>query len=305
MNFVLTFKQGFYLTLFIVSLFPLAGAFANFGLMHFMRDKDRAVKVFTAFLMMALAIYLISVNILERSLTHVGYFYIFIPFVFGFIVIYFIMALHERFFGHSHSLSLGILLLAMAMIHEVVEGAGFAEVFSGVAGAVPFSASQFFIMVLALHEFPEGMLLALPFFLAGKKWLGILATIVNLVTFVISALIFFFFFVEGGPTGIAEVFFHAAPAGGIFALAFFEIKIALEQKGSWGSARSKIVLASIFVLIIVGLGVALIGVKRQIGHHQLPRQSGTEVSPITGEEIPVYYADPCEHELNLEDCLDN
>lgn len=305
-----TIVQELFLAVAIISSISWFGA--TFGYFTFKRlNKNESVfTLFSAYLMILLAVFMFLLLVIKSKIVPGVYIAGGKGFIIGFIAIFAIMNLYHRLSKRRHDsqmhIGLGLVLFFMLMIHEMLEGLAVADIFfeasGGGTGLVFASAATLF--VLAIHEFPEGILLVLPFFLVGENKKGLFAVLINMVVFAGSAIFSYFIFLRYIElTPHQEAMFSGIPAGGIFFLGLHEAKNAL-QKGVRGASRaSKTVLGGVSLLITGVVIFVLVHTNEIIESKKEVRISGYEKS-ATGELIPIIYADPCAHEINLHDCLD-
>ena len=200
-NFQLTPLEGFLIVLFIVSLLPIFGGFFAYFVLPKIKvpGKEKLFQLFAGYLMILLSIYLLAIQLLNLQVTNLPIMKILPGFLIGFMLTWVLMNAsnlvnRKSYSGsspHAH-FSLSLILFLMLAIHEILEGLAIADIFSDFGpGKFSLLTSFFSVSLLALHEFPEGVLLVLPFFLVKKIFQGVMAVTVNQIIFISSGLIFY------------------------------------------------------------------------------------------------------------------
>ena len=244
--------------------------------------------------MILLASDLLAVQLIRRISTELDISYLFKGFFTGMAIVFFCMLLYSLIKGkkqtHTHiGTGLSLFMFLILAVHEVTEAASVAELLHEVSvTSLTLTAPLFPILVLALHEFPEGLLLVTPFFIEKKIKSGIYASLINQFLFILSGIIIYRFVLNYFEPNIGqEAFISTLPAGGIFYLGLHELKNSLEHKNQLKLfyTDSKLKLISLISLI------AVLGSLYFVYNHTLEEKAG-EVSEID-----------CEQGIDLGDCL--
>lgn len=307
-----TLIQEFFLAVAMLSIIPLFGAAFGYFTFRRLKENEGAFALFSSYLMILLGAFLLLVSVLKSKIA---------PgveldggkgFLVGLALVWLTMRLYHRLATHSDhypasngSFGFALTLFFMLMAHEMLEGISVAEMFFEMSGgSVPVFTSLTSLLVLALHEFPEGMMLVMPFFLAGENKKGLYAVAVNITTFAGSAIFAYFVLLRHiEPSPHQAAFLTGIPAGGIFFLGLHEAKNALRYGIRKASRTSKMALGTVSALITGIIAFVLVHTSENIEAKTEVRISGYEQA-ANGDMIPVIYADPCAHDADLHDCLD-
>lgn len=212
------------IALVIISLFQIGGAVAAYVLLPNLKGRERTFSLFSGYLMIVLSVSLMAVHIMEEPLTRVHFSGLFSGFALGAGVAFAIMWLHHRI-SHRHShWTIALVILLMLTVHEIAEAMSVSELFFEAPQNTPLQFALVPLVILALHEFPEGTLLVLPFFISRRIKTGLLAVVFNQIIFIAAGILFYlFFFIRVEPSLAQEVFLETIPAGGIFYLGMDEL----------------------------------------------------------------------------------
>lgn len=303
----MTSLQALVLTLIVVSTFSLLGAFVAYIALPKIKAREHLWQLFAGYLMILLAIDLLSVHLIHRKITEMSLPLIFNGFGVGFLVAFISIKIYSYFnkprdhnHGHTNK-SISILLFLILAIHEVSEGASVAGIFFEITNTISISATLLPVLVLALHEFPEGLLLVVPFFMEKKVKAGLAASFINQSLFIVAGI---FVFVNFSEMSIAqEAFLSTLPAGGIFFLGVHELQNAFKHRFKFTFSYTQIGLAVLSLISLIGVLGSLYFINEAVTHSIEGVVSGTEYNPFLGKEVPIIYGDPCEHEIDIGRCL--
>lgn len=281
--------------LILVSSFSLIGALIAYVALPGIQANKKLWELFASYLMFLLSLDLLAVHLIRRSITELPLWLIFKGFFVGAGSAYLCMKFYSilkgtKEHGHNHvSGGISILVFLLLAIHEVAEGTAIAELLFEVSTtSVSIIGSLFPVAILALHEFPEGILLVTPFFIEKKIKSAVFAAIINQVLFIASGIIVYRYVLMSFEPSIAEeAFMTTIPAGGIFYLGLHELRSALENRQDLKLfySNTKLKIICLFTLFAV-LG-SLYFVYKNVRDEKAGK----------GHEIL------CEQEINLENCL--
>lgn len=279
----------------LVSSFSLLGALVAYSAFPKIKANKKLWELFASYLMILLSVNLLVVHLIRRAVTELPLLLIFKGFFVGAGVTFLCMKFYSLMKGtkdHTHrqrGSGVSILVFLLLAIHEVAEGASIAELLFEVSTtSISIIGSLFPVAILALHEFPEGLLLVTPFFIEKKIRSGMYASFINQALFIASGIIMYRFVLMSFEPSIAqEAFITTLPAGGIFYLGLHELRNALEHKQDLKLFYSNIRLKILSLVTLFGVLGSLYVVYKNIKDEKAGR----------GHEIL------CEQEINLEHCL--
>lgn len=281
--------------LILISLFSLLGALVAYLALPKIKANEKLWELFASYLMILLSADLLGVQLIERIATELDISYLAQGFTVGVAITFFLMYFYsvlKKDDSHDHKhLGAGIsmLMFLILAVHEVTEGAAVAELLHEVSvTSITLTAPLFPILVLALHEFPEGLLLVTPFFLAKKIKSGIYAALINQFLFVASGIIVYRYVLNYFEPNIGqEAFISTLPAGGIFYLGIHELRNSLQHRGELKLFYTDAKLKLISIICLAGV----IGSLYLVYNHALEEKAG-RIFPYE-----------CEQGIDLGECL--
>ncbi len=300
--------QELFIAVTLIGATSLIGAIFGYFTFKRLKEHENVFSLFAAYLMLLLGTFLLVISVIKSKVAPGVHIDSGKGFLVGFAAVWLIMNLYHRLSKHDAAgarYGMGLILFFMLMLHEMIEGLAVAEIFfemSGGGGLVFASLAS--LLVLTLHEFPEGMMLVMPFFFAGENKKGLFAVFINIAVFAGSAIFAYFVFLRHIElTPHQEALLAGIPAGGIFFLGLHEARNALQKGVRQTSRRLKAILGAVSGLVTGVIIFVLIHTNETIETKTEVRISGYEKA-ANGEMIPIIYADPCAHEFDFHDCLD-
>jgi len=277
----------------LITAFNLIGGFIAYFYLSKIKANQKAWEFFSGYLMIILALDLLIVHLINIKLMEFNLIYVASGFATGFLTLFVLMTLFHLISKksevdniHNHK-TFSILIFLLLGVHEVSEGFGISEIFFEGSRYIPLKLTLAPVTVLGLHEFPEGILLVLPFFLSKRIRTGFFALLTNQFIFIISALLLYFYFLQFYEPSIGEeAFLGTLPAGGIFFLGLHDLITAFKnpQKVE-GFTKSVLVAASFSIFLIVSASLIL---------------TNARVEKIKQGETDY----ECSREFSIENCLE-
>jgi len=291
-------SHGLILILILVSLFNLAGGIVAYLALPKIRAKLPLWELFAGYLMIILSLDMLIVHLVGWQITQLSPTPFVKGFLIGFGISFLAMTIFHRAAGHW-----GIVLFLLLAVHEVFEGMGIAEIFFETTVTTPILFALFPSLILAIHEFPEGLVLILPFFLNKKIKAGFGAVLINQIIFVVSGLLFYHYFLFQREFSLAEeALFTSIPAGGIFYLGLHDVLGILRQKHKLSFLYPNVAIVILVIITMTGTLASIYLSQHHLENQKKGVVTGFEIDPATGEKLPILSA-PCQNQISLEDCL--
>ncbi|MBI3443637.1 hypothetical protein HY008_03120 [Candidatus Woesebacteria bacterium] len=295
--------------LILISSFSLLGALIAYIFLPKVKANEKLWEIFAFYLMILLSFDLLATQLVKNIIIQTNLYYLFKGFLVGFMIIFLLMQLYSFITRntksadqkHNHIKGVSTFVFLILAIHEVAESASVAELLHEVSvTSISISTSLFPFFILALHEFPEGMLLVTPFFLEKRIKSGIYASIANQILFIVSGLIIYHLVLRNFEPSVAQdEFLHTLPAGGIFYLGIHELRNSITHRGGLKFFYTDIRFKLVSLLALVGVLGSLFLLYDNVYREKTGK--GFVVDPVSGEHID--YNTLCERGVDLRYCL--